>query len=220
MIQALIFDFDGLILDTETPEFQAWQEIYREHGHELSLSAWSRYIGVTRGPHGHLADLEMVVGQPIDREGILESIEKRERELLATQPILPGVEALIADAKQLRLRLGVASSSDREWVIGHLSRLGLLESFDAIKTADDVANTKPDPELFLAALGALSTQAEEAIALEDSPNGVLAAQRAGIFCVAVPNPITRQLDLSHADLLLDSLADMPLEELLSTIQNI
>ena len=97
-------------------------------------------------------------------------------------------------------------------------RLGLMEHFDAIKCANDVTNVKPDPELYLIALVALKVRASEAIALEDSPNGILAAKRAGLFCVAVPNPITVQLSLDHADLRLDSLAELPLEKLLVEAQ--
>ncbi|HEY6408189.1 MAG TPA: HAD-IA family hydrolase, partial [Ktedonobacteraceae bacterium] len=116
------------------------------------------------------------------------------------------------------LKIGVASSSGHEWVDSHLARLGLIDYFDSIKCYDDVKHTKPDPELYLAVLTALGVQGYQAIALEDSPNGVIAAQRAGIFCVAVPNPVTRQLSLDHADLYLSSLSDVPLEELLVKVQ--
>lgn len=96
----------------------------------------------------------------------------------------------------------------------HLSRLELIHQFGVIKCGDDVKQTKPDPELYLATVRDLGLQPSQAIALEDSPNGVLAAKRAGLFCVAVPSPLTKDLPLDHADLRLDSLADMPLEDLL------
>ena len=111
-----------------------------------------------------------------------------------------------------------ASSSSRNWVVGHLSQLGLLSYFDYIRCGDEVARKKPDPELYLAVLAALHIQAEQAIVLEDSPNGILAARRAGIFCVAVPNPLTSQLPLDHANLRLASLADMSLERLIEEVQ--
>jgi beta-phosphoglucomutase-like phosphatase (HAD superfamily) len=102
----------------------------------------------------------------------------------------------------------------REWVVGHLSRFGLDRYFDVIRCGDEVKATKPDPELYLAALQSLELQGHEAIAFEDSPNGILAAKRSGLFCVAVPNGLTRQLSLSHADFQMSSLADSPLEEIL------
>ncbi len=213
MIRSLLFDFDGLIQDTEGPAFLAWQEIYEEHGCSLPLSAWAAAIGTTDGfdPYAYL---EEQLGRSVDREALRRRFHQRETELSEAQPVLPGVMEYVAEAKRLRLKLGVASSSSREWVTGHLGRLGLLAAFEAIKCSDDVQHTKPDPELYHALLAALGLLASEAIALEDSPNGIRAAKRAGLFCVAVPNPLTRQLSLEEADLQLASLADMPLEALL------
>ena len=115
------------------------------------------------------------------------------------------------------LKVGLASSSTSDWVRGHLDRLGILESFDCIRCRDHVANAKPEPDLYLSVLECLGVSASEAIAIEDSPNGVLAAKRAGLRCVAIPNSITGQLDLSQADLVLDSLADVTLGGLLELL---
>jgi beta-phosphoglucomutase-like phosphatase (HAD superfamily) len=100
-------------------------------------------------------------------------------------------------------------------VEGHLTRLGLRQAFAVIRCADDVPRVKPDPALYRAVVEAAGVRPEDALALEDSPNGVLAAKRAGLTCVAVPNPLTARLDLGGADLLLASLADVPLAALLS-----
>jgi HAD superfamily hydrolase (TIGR01509 family) len=138
--------------------------------------------------------------------------------LLGEKVVLPGVQEYIAEAKRLGLQLGVASSSSREWVVGHLTELGLYAHFDCIKCRDDVQQVKPDPALYQAVVEAFALQPSQAIALEDSPNGIAAAKRAGLFCVAVPNPLTRQLSLAHADLLISSLADLPLRQLLEHVQ--
>jgi HAD superfamily hydrolase (TIGR01509 family) len=213
MIKALIFDFDGLILDTEGPEYQSWQKVYQEYGCSLPLSEWVESIGSSDvfDPYDYLAQQ---LGRPVDRGAIRARHSSHQVELLASLSLLPGVEEYLSQAKRLGLKLGLASSSSRRWVIGHLADWGLEARFDSIKCADDVERTKPDPALYLAALRALNVQAHEAIALEDSPNGVLAAKRAGIFCVAVPNALTRQLELDLADLQLVSLAELPLKELL------
>jgi HAD superfamily hydrolase (TIGR01509 family) len=158
--------------------------------------------------------LEQQLGRSIDRAAVRTQRRAHYAELMADQTILPGVQDYIAAAKHLGLKLGVASSSPREWVIGYLSRFGLDTHFDAIRCGDEVKATKPDPALYLAVLKALGVEASEAIALEDSPNGILAAKRAGIFCVAIPNALTRQLSLSLADFQMSSLADLPLEQLL------
>jgi len=218
MIQAVIFDFDGLILDTEAPEFQVWQEIYQAYGCELPLTVWANAIGTSLDVFDAHKHLEALLGQALDRESIQAIRRQRCAELLRTQPILPGVQAYIADAKRLGLRLGVASSSSREWVVGHLTRLDLSTYFDCIKCSNDVPRVKPDPALYRAVLDSLGLQAEQAVALEDSPNGIAAAKAAGLFCVAVPNPLTRQLSLTQADLHLNSLADLPLEQLLAAVQ--
>lgn len=215
MIQALIFDFDGLILDTEVPDYQAWLEVYAEYGCDLPLSTWASYIGGAADVFDAYSDLEAQSGRFIDRQAIRAKRKKRYSELVAAQPILPGIVEYITTAKQLGLQLAVASSGSRYWVISNLTRLALLDSFDYVKCADDVERVKPDPALYLAALDALQVDPHEAIAFEDSPNGVTAAQHAGIFCVAIPNPLTSQLPLEHADLRLNSLADLPLETLLA-----
>jgi HAD superfamily hydrolase (TIGR01509 family) len=218
-IRALIFDFDGLILDTEVPEFQSWQEVYQRHGGRLCLETWATCIGTASevfDPHAHL---EAQLGRALDRDTIRAICRQRRDELLARQPVLPGVHEYLADAKRLGLQVGVASSSSRAWVTGHLSRLGLIGHFASIRCADDVLRTKPDPALYQTVVTALGLRPEQAIALEDSPNGILAAKRAGLFCVAVPNALTRQLPLDHADLQLTSLADLTLDRLLTTVQH-
>jgi HAD superfamily hydrolase (TIGR01509 family) len=218
MIQAVIFDFDGLILDTEVPEFQVWQEIYQAHGCELPLSTWAAAIGTSLDVFDAHTYLEAQLGRLLDREHIREQRRQRCAELLNAQPILPGVEAYIAEAKRLGMQLGVASSSSRDWVVGHLARLGLSLHFDCVKCSDDVPRVKPDPALYQAVLEALGLQADQAIALEDSPNGIAAAKRAGLICIAVPNPLTCQLPLGQADLQLKSLAELPLQQLLGQLQ--
>src|SRR5205085_683086 len=142
----------------------------------------------------------------------------RYRALVEAQPVLPGVHDTLVAAKRLGLKLGVASSSTRDWVEGHLTRLDLVAQFACIRCAEDVRQTKPNPELYLSALEALGVPPDAAIALEDSPNGIRAAKRAGLFCVAVPNPLTLRLGLDEADLRLNSLAEMPLETLLLEVQ--
>jgi len=216
VIRALVFDFDGLILETETPAYQSWAEIYREHGHELPMDRWHGYIGSDTGfdPAGHLAAL---VGEGFDRVATQVRRDARKSELIAALDVMEGVRDYLADAKRLHLRVAVASSSSRAWVLGHLERLGIAAHWDAIRTRDDVARTKPAPDLYLATVAALGVAPHQTVALEDSTNGIAAAKEAGLLCVAVPNALTAEMDLSRADLRLRSLAETPLERLLAVL---
>lgn len=219
-MRALIFDFDGLILDTELPDFRSWQEVYQSYGVSLPLEMWVTIVGGDDEsdfePHEYL---ESLTGKPVDREEIWVARRKSYLETLENQPIQPGVSEYLTAAKQHNLKLAVASSSPENWVIGHLTRLGLLSHFEVVVTADDVEKIKPAPELFLLAAHKLGVDPREAIVFEDSPNGVRAAKRAQMYAVAVPNAITAQFDLSEADLRLNSLAEMPLEALLTHVEN-
>ncbi|HKB32826.1 MAG TPA: HAD family hydrolase [Candidatus Dormibacteraeota bacterium] len=216
MIRAIVFDFDGLILDTEEPVYRSWLEVYEEHGEELPFERWVQIVGSTTAGFHPQHHLEKRLGRSLPKEVLDRRIGRRTEMILALEA-LPGVVRHIQEARAMGLQLGVASSSTSEWVKGHLSRLGILESFDCIRCRDDVANAKPEPDLYLAVLDCLGVGASEAIAVEDSPNGVLAAKRAGLRCVAIPNSITAQLDLGQADLLLGSLDEVTLSELLEIL---
>ncbi len=210
-LRAVIFDFDGLILDTETPEFEAWRAIYRRFGADLTLEDWLPCVGTALvfDPHGHL---ETLIGRPLDREQIAGERRTQTGEWIAREELRPGVLATLEGAREAGLRIGLASSSSRDWVEPHLQRLGIVDFFETVQTGDLVRAVKPHPELYERALAALGVESGEAIALEDSLNGLRAARAAGIFTVVIPNSITRYLDLTEADLLLESMRDLDLSE--------
>jgi HAD superfamily hydrolase (TIGR01509 family) len=216
VIRAVVFDFDGLILDTEEPVYRSWLEVYQAHGEELPFERWVQIVGSTTTGFHPQHHLEERLGRSLPKE-VLDRRVGRRTELVLAQKLLPGVVEHLEAAKAMGLKLGVASSSTRDWVRGHLARLGILDSFDCLRCRDDVANAKPEPDLYIAVLECLGVLASEAIAVEDSPNGVMAAKRAGLRCVAIPNSITARLDLGQADVLLGSLADLTLAELLRKI---
>jgi HAD superfamily hydrolase (TIGR01509 family) len=216
MIQALIFDFDGLLVDTETPAFESWQALYAEHGHELSLDLWQGALGTSHG-FDALAHLAALAAQPLDRPALLARRQAAKHALSAMQPLLPGVREILAQAGALGLPCAVASSSSRDWVLGWLRQHGIEAAFACIRTADDVALTKPAPDLFLSAAACLGVAPEQCLVFEDSPNGILAARAAGMRCVAVPGTITRQITLPRADLLIESLDALPLANILARV---
>ena len=215
MLQALVFDFDGTILETEGPDYQAWQEIFEEHGGELPLDVWIQCVGGAPVDFDPFAILERQTGVVLDRQATQQARGKRVLALIERLPPMPGVEALIHAAREAGVRLAVASSSPRSWVEDNLTRLGLREHFGVICTADDVARVKPDPALYRLATSALAAAPGQTLAIEDSHTGMLAAKAAGLHCVVVPNSVTRFSDFSPADLRLDSLADLTSQELLA-----
>ena len=220
-IKALIFDFDGLILDTETPDFHVWQAIYQEHGFELPHDEWGKIVG-----GWGLSRFDAAQHLTLLSQGQLDTVSLRDRHrseshaLTLEQPVMPGVTDYIRDAKRLGLKLAIASSSPHSWVDTHAKRLGIFDHFDVIVCEDEVGvgRTKPNPDLFLLALNQLQVQKDEALVFEDSPNGVKAANQAGIFVVAVPNPVTSLLKIDGANLTIPSLADLSLPELLGKVK--
>ena len=210
-----MFDFDGTIVDTEAPAFRSWQELFEENGQTLTLDAWSGCLG-TIGGFDPLLHLEELIGTALeDRDDALIRRGERNLHLLASERLRPGVDEYLVRAGELGLEVAIVSSDTTEWITTNLARVGRSEGWAHIVCADgDVARAKPLPCLYEEALELLGMPAESAIAFEDSPNGIRAAKAAGLFCVAVPNPVTKDLDLGAADLALDSLEDMALDEVL------
>jgi HAD superfamily hydrolase (TIGR01509 family) len=217
VIRALVFDFDGLILETEIPVLESWRKVYDDHGVVLPLDVWMETIGTADHDFDPFAHLQELVGRPLDREPLQQNRILHRDAILHAMETLPGVRDYLEEARRMKLKLAVASSSRRRWVLGHLQRLGIHEHWDAVRTADDVVRTKPDPELYLAAVDALGVEPREAVAFEDSENGVKAAKAAGLWCVAVPAELTLGMDFSQADLVLGSMSEMPLHELLDRL---
>lgn len=216
-IRALLFDFDGLIVDTETPSLASWQEVYREHGRELPLERWATIIGTTAAGFDPLDYLEELHGA-IDRVAVKSRRYEHELRLLEIEGLRPGILEYLEGAERIGLKTAIVSSSSRQWVDRHLARLERAEHFDEIVTADhDPERGKPSPRLYLEALELLGVSAREAIAFEDSPNGVKAAKAARIYTVAIPNGVTAALGLDEADLVVESLADLPLRDLLERL---
>lgn len=217
MIKALIFDFDGLILDTETPEVLVWQSIYKEHGFELPVEEWEKTVG----GYG-ISSFDPAKNLSLLTQGRLDPVSLKARyrleadAIIHANPIMPGIMDMIGSAKENGLKVAIGSSSPHSWVDTHAQRLDIYHHFDHIICQDDVApgRTKPHPDIYLKALETLQVDKTEAVVFEDSPNGVLASKRAGVFVVAVPNPLTAKMNV-QGDLTVSSLADLSLHDLIN-----
>lgn len=208
-LRALIFDFDGLILDTETPLIEAYGDVYREDGHAFDKAAFAAAVGHIDYHFNAWA----VYGPDADEKVLEDRRRVFNRKRLEHQLPLPGVVDLLQEAKAAGLRLGVASNSQHEWVEGNLERLGLHSLFSAFACRGDVPSPKPEPDIFKHAANLLGVRPCEAAGFEDSEAGVKAASRAGLFVVAVPNVSTATHDHSVAHLKLRSMADINLAKL-------
>jgi HAD superfamily hydrolase (TIGR01509 family) len=221
-IQALLFDFDGLILDTETPQVEVWKAIYAEHGFDYPVEDWCQTIGgwgvSTFDP---AVELSRLSGDKLDVESLRRRGESECNAVIDASPAMPGTRECLEWARSKGLRVAIASSSERAWVEPHLARLGLLGEFERVITGDDVApgRTKPHPDVFLKALSVLRLTADGALVVEDSPHGIAAAHKAGLAVVAIPNPVTKLLPMQEADLTLNSLAEIPLRLVLERFES-
>ena len=212
MIRALVFDFDGLILDTETSVYEAWRTVYEEHDQVLPKDRWLTRIGTDGSGFDPLAELRTRVGEILDAEQIRSRRMAFHRAHIAGLEHMPGVRTCLEYARAESIGTAIASSSPNDWVNGHIERLGLAHFFDLVVTIEHVDAGKPAPDLYLRATERLGVDPGDAIALEDSPNGVQAAKAAGLFCVAVPGPMTRTLSFEAADAVLTSLDACPASE--------
>ena len=214
-VRAFLFDFDGLILDTESAAREGWAWLYREHGHELPPEKWALMVGTIGGwdPMGHL---ETLVGEPLEAEALNERRPAHELSLLEVEVLRPGMGEYLEAAERHGIKRAIVSSASRRWIDMHLERLERAIGWDAIVTADhDENRAKPRPTLYLEALDVLGVSPGEAVVFEDSPNGIRAAKAAGIFVVGIPNSVKQDLGLEEADLVVESLADLPPDELLA-----
>lgn len=219
--KAIIFDFDGLIFDTETCELKSFEQLYEKYGVPFPREEWLKIIGTLSSydpyetlttAHSQLKKNDLIA----EREALFEKIVEGET-------VREGVKEYIESAKELGLKVAIASSSSRKWIEKYLGVIGLDTSlFDVICTSDDVKNVKPDPELYEKVLSHFSIEPDEAIVFEDSANGSLAAIRANIPCVIVPNEVTKGLVFDErVALRLNSKKDMGLDgviEFISTRQ--
>lgn len=212
--QALIFDFDGLIADTESAIYEAWGALYSAHGEELSLVDYVHCVGSTFGQFDPMAELERRLGRQLEWPALLAVKDEAIRAGHRGLGPLPGVRELLAEATAAGVPCALASSSSTDWIGPWLETLELSQAFQAVWTRDRVREAKPSPELFLGAAAELGLPPAECVVLEDSRNGLRAAQRAGSPCVIVPSPVTRGSDFTGARRILPSLDGVRVAEIL------
>ncbi len=215
-LDAVVFDFDGLILDTEWAIYESALAAFAAHGHDLSIEAWSTIIGTNSDVDDTWWDnvCQAAGVSGFDRALFEAAYAEQDRSIRDRLPANPGVPELLAELTEAGVPIGIASSSSRAWLEHHTTRLGLAAHFATMVGADVVGGVgKPAPDVYLRACADLSADPARSVALEDSAHGATAAKAAGMAVVAVPSRITIHNDLSHADLVVDSVADLTLDRL-------
>ena len=215
MITALLFDFDGVIVDTEVPTFQSWRDTYAQYGVDLDLDDWLPAVGSgssTSGAFDAVAHLERLIGAPVDRAAVIAHRTRRKADLYARAPLLPGVRERLAEAQERSMKTAIVTRNRDDRVKALCDVVGLDHQWQALICANEEP-TRDKAELYRHALAVLEVHADQALAFEDSPSGVRAAKRAQVRCAAVPNEITRGAAFEEADLVLSSLAEQSLDEI-------
>lgn len=213
---AVVFDFDGLLVDTEWAIYEAGRAAFAAHGHEVSVAAWATVVGINDDTDESwwtgLCEAAGVEGfDRVDFEAAYQAQDRSSRDHL---PLLPGVAELVDRLTVAGVPLGIASSSSRAWIDRHTSRLGIADRFGTLVGSDLVGGVgKPAPDVYLRACADLGADPARSVAIEDSAHGVTAAKAAAMAAVAVPSRITRFNDFAHADLVVDSLEHLTLADL-------
>lgn len=218
MIKAIVFDFDGLIIDTETAWYRSYLQAMEEENLAFPLELFCRCVG------SHDDELVAYIAGQAGSDERLTRIRARAAALhegiMHETDVRDGVRGFLEDARDAGLGIGLATSSLGAWIDRFLGRFGLLPYFDVIVTKDDVREIKPDPELYLRATAALGVRPSEAVAFEDSANGAKAAKAAGLHCIIVPNAVTERLVFDRYELRIASMGDHKLADLLSELKTL
>jgi HAD superfamily hydrolase (TIGR01509 family) len=216
-LKAVVFDFDGLLMDTESTLVEGWRAEWAFHGLNLDLDD-----GFWPGHGGNITEhrldrLAAVVGPTFDRTASLARFLAHRDRLHQSMDLCPGIRTWLADARTMGLARAVASSSPLAWVREHLSRVGAFDAFEVITTGEEVPAHKPDPAVYHLALDRLGIAGARAIAVEDTPHGVSAARAAGMATVAIPNPFVDVRQLDSADIVLSSAAELRLADVIARL---
>ncbi|QDU72664.1 HAD family hydrolase [Mucisphaera calidilacus] len=212
MLEGIVFDFDGLILDTEGPQYDGWRSVYERFGLDLPIDRWVEVLGRPAWMFDFHTRLEELGDPAYDREAIDAERRKSVRSRIDASDLMPGVRDLVAQARSKGLRLSIASGSDREWVAGYLEKHGLIDAFPILVTREETTRHKPEPDPFAEACRRMGLPPQRCLALEDSPNGIRSAAAAGLYAVAVPNRVTAGQSFDEADRIVESLETVDLHE--------
>lgn len=218
-IRAAIFDFDGIIISSKVAEYESWKRVFNAYNCNLSIKKWVKIID---NPMGEFDPAQILFKECKYRDKIkIENIDYLRRNLYESlrnglRP-LPGIVNLIKECSTKGLLVGLGSNGKHDNVTFHLTRLKIINLFNGITCRDDVENKKPAPDIYNALLKKLKVKSSEAIVFEDSPPGISAAKAANLYCVAIPNPITKYLDLTEADKIIKRIKTFSLDNLLIEI---
>ncbi|MBN1601865.1 MAG: HAD family phosphatase [Chitinispirillaceae bacterium] len=207
-LDAVVFDFDGVVIDTETARYEVWKKIFEEYGQVLPREIWVKSIGRSEYVVNPCDLLRGITGRDIDVDQLWLYQKKMEDRYIAGKPLTAGLVERLNEVKAAGARIAIASSASRRYVEKHLKDRDIFGYFDTLVCRDDVIKHKPDPEPYRNAVESLGAELSFSLAVEDSPAGIESAVSAGLFCVAIAGNMTREMNLSRAHCIVDSLDDI------------
>jgi HAD superfamily hydrolase (TIGR01509 family) len=209
---AVVFDFDGTILDSETAEFQSHRRVFSDWGLSLTEHEWCDGVGILKPDTHWFERLCERASEPPSLERFRQLTHSYFRDHVRMEP-MPGIAALLGALVAAGVPRAIASGAPSDWVLRGLDGLSLASSFDAIVTSDQVARGKPAPDVYLEAARRMGVEPSQCVAIEDSGPGLASARAAGMRTVVIPHSLTRLHDLSGADMRVESAADLTLDTL-------
>lgn len=217
MIKAVIFDFDGLIVDTETAWYESYRKVSEAYGVDLKIDVWGQFVGASFEDFDPMDYIEEHANRQVNREVFKQEADVVFADIMDHAQVRPGVIDYLEEAKRSGLRIALASSSNRNWVESYLNKFNIRSYFEVVNTSDDVERIKPAPDLYEKTISDLGIDGSEAVAFEDSFHGMTAAKAAGVYCVVVPNQVTAHMEFIGNDGRLSSMAEKDLHTVINTI---
>jgi HAD superfamily hydrolase (TIGR01509 family) len=205
---AIVFDLDGTVADTESIEYRSVARVWGDHGLEFTEDRWAHVIGQSWTPDEWLTDLVTEARERHTLELVVDELHRRQKDYKSVMLVelvpRPGILDLLRGARDAGVPLAIASNSTMEWVAARLEQLGLTDHFEVLCTVDVASRPKPDPAPYVEACARLGARPSHSVAFEDSTTGVASAVAAGLFTIGCPGPLTASHDLASADLLVET----------------
>ncbi|MDU5334117.1 HAD family hydrolase [Enterococcus sp.] len=220
MLEAIIFDMDGVLVDSEYTYFQSKSQILKEAGHEVEESYHFQFMGTTS--EYMWEQMKQEFSLPLSVQEYVQEMTALRQAMIKRDGVrvIPHVQAFVKRLSAAGLKLAVASSSSLAEIKVNLAEIGLAEYFSEVVSTEEVKHSKPAPDVYLAAAERIGVKPENCLGIEDTKNGAGAVHNAGMVCVGFANPVFPPQDLAAADRVVSSFAELDGDSLTKIYQEV